>query len=73
MIIKLIILSVILLIIIYVAGKLVQNWIEKEKEEAVNETLKAVGKNNETKEKMETGNSGADFDASIDILRKLKK
>lgn len=73
MIIKLIILSMILLIVIYVAGKLVQNWVEKEKEEAVNETLRTVEKNNETKEKMETGNSGADFDASIDILRKLKK
>ena len=45
----------------------------KEWERKYNEFKSQVQKNNEAKESMETGNGSADFNASIDVLSKLKK
>lgn len=46
---------------------------EQELQETINKTNEQIKQNNKEKEKLDTGNSVADFNNSIDVLSHLKK
>lgn len=60
------------IIAFFIAGLIADNKKLKKENKKKEEEIKQNELNNEAKESMETGNSSADFNATIDVLSKLK-